>query len=152
MVRNIVKIKYLNKCSHYELKQITVGSAGYDIYSAERVLLLPNSTTKINTGIAIEIPSPNLYARIAEKSSLSLKGILILGGVVDSDYRGPIYAVLHNLSSDELLIEPGNPVGQLIFECITCPNIIESQELTPTERGGRGFGRCTEQTTNNDSS
>ena len=86
----------------------TSGSAGYDLYCAENTLIVPPGTRRpVNTGIAIAIPQ-GTYARIAPRSGLSVKGLDIGAGVVDSDYRGPIKAVLINNSEVPFQIYQGD--------------------------------------------
>ena len=63
------------------------GSAGLDLYSSVDFDIEVGSINKINTGICISLPE-NSYGSIRDKSSLAAKGILILGGVIDSDYPG----------------------------------------------------------------
>ena len=69
-------------------------AAGYDLYSCEKMILEPGTRKLVNTGISIAKPSTRIYARIAPRSGLSVKGLDIGAGVVDSDYRGPIKALL----------------------------------------------------------
>ena len=71
---------------------------GYDLYSCETMILEPGTRKLVNTGIAISTPGTKLYARIAPRSGLSIKGLDIGAGVVDSDYRGPIKVLLINVT------------------------------------------------------
>ena len=63
------------------------GSDGLDLYSNIDVDININLIKKVNTGIRISLPE-NTYGSIRDKSSLAAKGILTLGGVIDSDYTG----------------------------------------------------------------
>ena len=60
------------------------GSAGLDLYSNIDVDIDTNSIKKITTGIRVSLPE-NTYGSIRDKSSLASKGVLTLGGVIDSD-------------------------------------------------------------------
>ena len=51
---------------------------------------------KVNTGICISLPE-NSYRSIRDKSSLSSKGLLTLGRVIDSDYTGEIIVIITSL-------------------------------------------------------
>ena len=62
------------------------GSAGLDLYSSIDGNIEVGSINKINTGICISLPE-NSYGSIGDKSSLATKGLLTLGGVIDSDYK-----------------------------------------------------------------
>ena len=71
-------------------------SAGLDLYSNIDVNIEVGSIKKINTGICISLPE-NSYGSIRDKSSLAAKGLLTLGGVIDSDYTGEIIAIMTSL-------------------------------------------------------
>ena len=62
-------------------------SAGLDLYSSVDINIEVGSIKKINTGICISLPE-NSYGSTRDKSSLAAKGVLTLGGVIDSDYTG----------------------------------------------------------------
>ena len=49
------------------------------------------------------------------RSGLALKGITTVGGVIDSDYRGEIKALLHNSTSNPFKIKKGQRVTQGLF-------------------------------------
>ena len=72
------------------------GSTGLDLYSSVDVDIEVGSINKINTGICISLPE-NSYGSIRDKSSLAAKGILTLGGVIDSDYTGEIFVIMTSL-------------------------------------------------------
>ena len=64
--------------------QSTPGSAGLDLSS--RVTLIP-------TGVAGPLPE-GIVRLVLGRSSLSLQGILVVPGVVDSDYTGVIKVLI----------------------------------------------------------
>ena len=75
-------------------------AAGADLYAAldEDVVIEPNQTKLIHTGLAMEIPegfAGLIYARsgLATKRGLAPANKV---GVVDADYRGEIMVALHN--------------------------------------------------------
>ena len=72
------------------------GSAGLDLYSSVDVDIEVGSINKINTGICISLPE-NSYGFIRDKSSLASKGLLTLGGVIDSGYTGEIIIIMTSL-------------------------------------------------------
>lgn len=118
--------------------------AGADIYSLheEKILILPGERHAFNTGIHIEVPK-NHYAQIAEKSGLALKhGIGVLGGVIDSGYRGEIKVILINYGKEPFTVEPFTRIAQLIIHTIMTPkfNIVTLDEFSDSSRGAGGFG------------
>lgn len=130
------------KLNYEDAQAPTRGSdeaAGYDLYSYENETVAPNQIKLFDTGISIKVPE-GTYGRIAPRSSVSKKGILVNAGVIDRDYRGPVKIMLHNLSNDNFVIEKGNRIAQLILEQIKTPPVQLVEELDDTERGDGGFG------------
>lgn len=120
------------------------GDAGFDLHYQNlpdifHLYIKPHSTVKIDTGISIELP-PNTYGLIADRSSVGSKGIKVMGGVIDNGYRGNIIVCLCNLTDNEITIEPGNKIAQLLILPLLDITIEETNELGTTERGDKGFG------------
>lgn len=73
----------------------TLGSAGYDVYSCQNVVILPGECKQIDIGLAIEMPE-GLVLQLHNRSSIGRKMINLQCGIIDSDYRGPISVYLAN--------------------------------------------------------
>jgi dUTP pyrophosphatase len=115
-------------------------SAGYDLYSIEEYELKSFERKPFKTGIAIAIPK-GLYGRVAPRSGLAVKkGIDVLAGIIDQDYRGEILVVLINLGNEAVKINKGDKIAQIIFENYTSVKMNEVNELDETVRGESGFG------------
>jgi len=122
----------------------TEGSAGMDLQAhiPEPLILKPFERKLITTGIFVEIP-PGYEAQIRPRSGLALKkGITVLNtpGTIDSDYRGEIGVILINLSTEEVVIQPGDRIAQMVisrYERILWEPV---NILSDTERGSGGFG------------
>ena len=71
-------------------------SAGLDLYSSIDADVEVGLIKKVNTGICISLPE-NSYGSIRDKSSLASKGLLALGGVIDSDYMEEIIVMMTSL-------------------------------------------------------
>lgn len=120
----------------------SAGAAGYDLTycGVQEIILSPGARCVFNTGIAVAIPR-GCYGRIAPRSGLAReKGIAVLGGVIDSDYRGEIGVILLNASCGACAIYPGYRIAQLIIETCHDAEFIEFENLEETERGANGFG------------
>lgn len=115
------------------------GAAGYDLASAESIIVPSNSWTLIKTGLAMAIPS-GYYGRIAPRSGLALKhGIDVGGGVIDENYRDEVGIILFNHGTKNYQVNTGDRIAQLIMEKIGTPTVVEVEELGKTSRIG-GFG------------
>ena len=119
----------------------TQDAAGYDLYSSCNAIIPPQERLLIKTGIAIEIPE-GYYGRIAPRSGLAFKhGIDIMAGVIDSDYRGEIGAILYNTDkSKSFHIRIGDRISQIIFEKYYTFDIVKTDEISKTSREAGGFG------------
>lgn len=113
------------------------GSAGYDLYAAENVVL--DKIATVATDLAVVVPT-GTYGRIAPRSSLAAKHVHVGGGVVDGDYRGNVKVILYNFSDHPFLIHKGDRIAQLILEQISQAEIEIVDFLDSTERNCGGFG------------
>ena len=121
------------------LTRASKGSAGLDLYSSIDANTDVGSINKINTRICISLPE-NSYGSIRDKSSLAAKGLLTLGGVIDSDYTGEIIVIMTSLI-EPIKIKKGQKIIQLIVSSIIYPEIKKVKHLKKTERNNKGFGK-----------
>jgi dUTP pyrophosphatase len=115
------------------------GDAGYDLYCIKDFTLSVNSTTIVNTGIAVEIPS-GYVGLIWDRSSMGAKGIKVLGGVIDSTYRGELKVILYSLTNNPYFFPAGSKIAQLLIQKVENMAIREISTLTSSERDSKGFG------------
>jgi len=116
------------------------GDAGMDFFSLEDLELRPMEKAACLTGIAMQIPA-GFAGLIWDKSGIAIKsGIKILGGVVDSGYRGEVKVGLINLSQEAYVVKKGDKIAQMLIQKVESPEIIEAAGLDETERGAGGFG------------
>ena len=113
-------------------------SAGLDLCSSVDVDIEVGSINKINSGICISLPE-NSYGSIRDKSSLASKGLLTLGGVIDSDYTGEIIVIMTSLI-EPIKTKKGQKIAQLTVSNIMYPEIKKVNYLRETERNNKGFG------------
>lgn len=121
----------------------TPGSAGYDLRSAEDTFdLEPGERRLVGTGLAIEMPD-GMECQIRPRSGLAVRhGVTVLNspGTVDPDYRGELRVLLVNLGSDPVRVERGERIAQAIFSRFGSPRVVETEKLSGSDRGDRGFG------------
>lgn len=115
---------------------------GLDVCAAEGVAVLPGGQAVVSTGWGWAPPETSpFYLRIAPRSGMGIKGIHVMAGVVDPDYRGEIRVALINLSLDYRLdIHPGDRIAQLITEQAMPCEAVVIEAPDETERGANGFG------------
>ena len=126
-------------------KRATNGSAGMDLYACieHNITLAPGQLTIVPTGIAIELPDNTCAAFLYARSGLGVKHGICLSngvGVIDSDYRGEICVGLCNVSDKPYVIEPDARIAQMVIAPVLTPEIVETTELSDTQRGEGGFG------------
>lgn len=108
----------------------------------DEILIAPETTVFIHTGIAMEIPE-GMVGLIYARSGLGTKQGLAPAnkvGVIDSDYRGEIIVALHNHSGEDRRVYNGDRIAQIIIAPYVHADFEEASELSPTGRGEGGFG------------
>ena len=115
--------------SYYQEKNIilpsrkTKFSAGYDIATAENIILLPQQVTLIPTGIKANMQTDE-YLGVHIRSSIAIKQKLTLinnVGVIDADYynnvenEGHIMIPVYNYNQSSVTIEKDTRIAQGIF-------------------------------------
>ena len=94
----------------------------------------------IGTGIAVELP-PGFDSQIRPRSGLSLKGVGVTFGTVDSDYRGEVMVTMYLFGSQRsFVVNHGDRIAQLVITKLAEVSLEEVGELSDTERGGGGHG------------
>lgn len=140
-----IKIKKLSDSAHLPTRG-SEQAAGIDLYAnlpnKGYIRIMPHTTTKIGTGLSIELPEGTfgaIYARsgLATKNGLRPANCV---GVCDSDYRGEYIVALHNDTNEMQIVNHGDRIAQLIVQQYVTPNFIEVEDLSDTERGAGGFG------------
>ena len=125
----------------------TQGASGMDLRAniLEPIKLSSLKRAMVPTGIHIELPE-DTEAQVRPRSGLAAKqGLTVLNtpGTVDEDYRGEIKVILVNISSEEVTINPGDRIAQLVFakvEKAKLESVASIQGLSTTQRGAGGFG------------
>jgi len=96
----------------------TVDSAGYDLFSAENVTILPNTLHAVDLGIAIALEK-GTYGQIYMRSSLAKQhSLFAMAGVIDADYRGTVKVLVYNMSPSNYVVKTGAKIAQLVIHKI----------------------------------
>lgn len=119
-------------------------AAGYDLYAdlKEELTILPHTTQKISTGLAMEIPVGYFGAIFARSGLAAKEGLRPANcvGVVDADYRGEVIVALHNDSEETRLVKSGDRIAQLVVMPYLSLQFAEVDQLSETVRAEGGFG------------
>lgn len=142
-----MNVKVVNKSHHPLPSYKTEGSCGMDLRAnlEEAKTLKPLERAMIPTGLFFEIPK-GIEGQVRARSGLSLKkGITLINGIgtIDSDYRGELGILVVNLSDEEVTIEDGDRIAQMVFMAYEVAHWVQVEnldELSETERGEGGFG------------
>ena len=122
----------------------TAGSAGLDLRAAveSRVFVAPGERVQIPTGLAMAIPH-GFEGQVRARSGMAWKkGLAVINapGTIDSDYRGEVKVLAINLSQEEVTLERGERVAQLVIAPVVQATIEAVEALDETARGSGGFG------------
>lgn len=116
------------------------GDAGFDLYSAEEIIIKPGEIKGVKTGVKMEIPK-GYVGLIWDKSGLAIKyGVKTMAGVIDSGYRGEIVVILTNLSRNNFKVEKKSKIAQILIQKFENAKIEIRRNLSKTKRGKNGFG------------
>lgn len=101
----------------------TSNSAGYDFFNPEEVEIQPNQIKYVKTGVKSQFPEDRMLVLCNRSSNPKKKGLVLVNGVgiVDSDYynnldnEGEIAFAFMNITSEPVVLQPGEKLGQGIF-------------------------------------
>lgn len=113
--------------------------AGLDLYAKERVVIPAQGNAIVNTGVHVSLPE-HTVGMLKSKSGLNMKNNILGEGVIDEGYTGPIIAKLYNHGHEDVVLERGMKVIQLVVLPVLTPNLELTDSLEDTDRGNGGFG------------
>lgn len=117
-----------------------VGDAGCDLYVSEETTVPSHSFTDVPCGMAVAFPE-GIWGRITGRSStIRQRGLLVVEGIIDNGYTGPLFCGVWNLTDKPVVVKQGERVAQMIMCQLTPVTFKEVEELPTTERGSKGFG------------
>lgn len=114
--------------------------AGWDLYTSREVIASPGDTVDIHTDIRVGIPQ-GWYGHIhARSSTYSRHGLIILGGIIDSGYRGELFILAFNPGPASVVVEMGTRLAQVLFYPVPTVNWMHVSQLSYGDRGEGAFG------------
>ena len=139
-----MQIKIINQSTNQLPAYETIASAGMDIRAnlEQPVTLKPLERNMVPTGLFIELPV-GFEAQIRPRSGFAAKnGVTVLNspGTIDADYRGEIKVILINLSNQEVVVNHGDRIAQMVIAKHETVSWEKVEVLSQTQRGEGGFG------------
>lgn len=127
----------------------TTGSACVNLYAyiinekhrLSGVTINPHKSYQFGSGIRIEIPEGYVGLILAKGNFGIMKQLSPANavGVIDPDYRGEVMVALENTGTVKQTIRHGDKIAQLLIVPAPAIELDESEELSITERGARGY-------------
>lgn len=139
-----MEVKIVNKSSFELPHYATEHAAGMDLRANTEIeiVLQPLERKLVSTGLFIELPI-GFEAQIRPRSGLAYKkGITVLNspGTIDADYRGEVGVLLINNSNEEVRLEPGERIAQMVVAKHETVQWKAVETLEESVRGEGGFG------------
>lgn len=118
------------------------GDAGFDLYALEDTWVGVGKFVDVPMGCSVQLPD-GVWGLLTGRSSTVRKlDLLVTTSIIDTGYRGPLFAGVRSLRSDDYLVAKGDRIAQLI----PLPNLASNMHVTPvdvlspSDRGEAGFG------------
>ena len=139
-----ISIKYFEETKFsWKPEQATEESAGYDLYAADTITILPKTAQTIPLDLRFAIPA-GFFGQIFPRSSILLNYLVTVdGGVIDSNFRGVVKGILVNLCDKTFTVRVGDRIAQLIIlekYDVKFKKVRDQTWLGGTKRGSSGFG------------
>jgi len=138
-----IKVKKLHKDAVIP-QYAKIGDAGLDLTATN--ITVNNKYVAYKTGLAFEIPE-GYVGLLFPRSSNCNKSLILSNsvGVLDSGYRGEVefrykYTSVAETAEEFDVYDIGDKVGQLVIIPYPQVELIESDDISQTERGEKGFG------------
>ena len=106
---------------------------------APRLTLCPGARVLIPCGFAFAIPD-GYEGQVRPRSSCFKRGLHVALGTIDAGYRGEVLVGVWNLGDEEVEIDHGDRIAQLVIAPVARCEVVEVSELDATARGTGGLG------------
>lgn len=118
----------------------SAGAAGLDLYAREEARIPARGRARVGLGLSVGIPS-GFVGLLRDRSGLALhRGLTVLAGVIDPDFRGELQVVIQNHGTEDHHVLPGDRIAQLLVMPCPAVEVALVDALEGTERADGGFG------------
>lgn len=161
---SVLKIQRLENNDLDFPKYSTIGSAGIDFSACTKRIsiseisddtkdhfwgdsnrcigfsILPGKTVMVPLGFKCQIEN-ECVMKLYVRSSVGKKGLVLANGtgIIDSDYRGELFACMRNCANIPIEIKHGDRIVQAVIQKYEHCEIVEG-DVNETIRGEGGFG------------
>lgn len=119
------------------------GDAGLDLIVEKDTVIPYQGFADVPHGISVQLPEGTWGLITGRSSTIRKRGLLVVNGVIDNGYRGPLFAAVQNLNPDgKVVVCAGERIAQLILFPLVTPGIYikHVNALDGSERGEKAFG------------
>lgn len=122
------------------------GDCGIDLqYIGDKpIVIRVGHCERLPAGISVKVPDGFCGFIRARSSTFVKRGLMVVEGVIDSGYTGPLYTMAYNPGMDGRLspitVRPGERLSQLIVVPFAHLSVVSVRSMPDTERGNLGFG------------
>ena len=122
--------------------RVYAGDAGFDMYTVEETLIPAGEFVDVPVGLRVQFPDTIWGLIIGRSSTVRKLDLLVTPGVIDTGYRGPLFAGVRSMRTDDYLVKKGERLAQLIpFTNVAATlHATAVDVLAPSDRGEAGFG------------
>jgi dUTP pyrophosphatase len=114
--------------------------AGFDLYVAEDTRIPIDGFKDVPLGISVELPKGKWGMLTGRSSTVWKRRILVVQGIIDNGYRGPLFAGCQNVGQHACELERGERIAQLILFSVETPVLRYASKLSESDRGEAAFG------------
>jgi dUTP pyrophosphatase len=138
-----LKIKTIDNYPFAFPKYANEGDSGFDLASVEDIIISPQETVLVPTGLFFDIPE-GFEIQVRPRSGVSLKTPLRVvnsPGTVDRGYKGEIKVIMQNSSiTTSHFINKGDRIAQAVLCPVQPAIIVNVSNVGESSRGEGGFG------------
>lgn len=104
------------------------------------VVIWPFQSKMVGSGIYVSQPD-SVWCQITARSSAMKRGLMVIGGIIDSGYQGELFTILYNMTLRPRIVQQGERYSQVLFFDAVRPRFRKVfQFAKQSDRGDTGFG------------
>ena len=124
----------------FDIQRAHFDDAGIDMRTPEWFVLRAGEQKVVDLKVRVQIPV-GYYGKMESKSGLMVNhGIVCMGGVVDSGFRGTIKVRMWNTSSEDYEFEKGDKLVQMVLIPVLLADLVKADKLDAAVSGRNESG------------